>query len=250
METTEGGVHARERTAREHLQRCFVLHRRDYGNTSLIVELFCATHGRLPVLAKGAKRGRLAPAAMLQPFRPLWVSWTGRGEVHTMTSSEPAGRALALAGKTLFCGFYLNELLLRLLERGDPHENLFAFYYAALARLAEDEDLETVLRQFELRLLDEIGYAPVLDREDGSGELVRPDLQYACGAGFGPRRIESGERGTGISGEILLGLAHGERFSGIAAREARQFMRSLLAPHLGSRPLKSRELFRRWRPHA
>lgn len=236
-----------DRTARDHLQRCFVLHRRDYGNTSLIVELFCAAHGRLPVLAKGAKRGRLAPAAVLQPFRPLWMSWTGGGEVHTLIRSEPAGRALTLTGKALICGFYLNEILVRLLERGDPHEDLFAFYHAALTNLARDEDLETVLRQFELRLLDEIGYATALDREGEDGEAVVPGRRYACDAGSGPRRVAAGEGGFGVSGETLLGLSSGGQLSREQAREARELMRRLLAPHLGGRPLKSRELFRRWR---
>jgi DNA repair protein RecO (recombination protein O) len=236
-----------DRAARDHLQRCFVLHRRDYGNTSLIVELFSASRGRLPVLAKGAKRGRCAPAAMLQPFRPLWASWTGRGEVHALTRSEPAGRGIELTGKALFCGFYLNELLVRLLERNDPHEDLFAFYCAALTSLSSTRDLETVLRQFELRLLDEIGYAPVLDREGGGGEPVRPGVRYACDVQAGLRRKGVGEAGGGYSGETLLGLAAGEQLCGDAAREARTLMRDLLAPHLGPRPLKSRELFRRWR---
>jgi len=189
-------------------------------------------------------------AALLQPFRPLWISWTGRGNVHTLTRSEPAGRVLALAGRALFCGFYLNELLLRLIERGDPHEDLFAFYSAALARLADGQDLETVLRQFELRLLDEIGYAPLLECEEGSGEPVRPGFRYVCGSGFGPRKIAIDEGDVGIGGETLIGLAKGERLSGISVREARELMRRLLEPHLGPRPLKSRELFRRWRPRS
>ncbi|MBP8282604.1 MAG: recombination protein O N-terminal domain-containing protein, partial [Chromatiaceae bacterium] len=100
--------------APEPLRRCFVLHRRDYGNTSLLLDLFCAETGRLPVLAKGAKRGRTPATAILQPFRPLWANWTGLGEVRTLTSAEPAGRTLDLDGQALFCGFYLNELLTRL----------------------------------------------------------------------------------------------------------------------------------------
>ena len=102
-----------------------MLHRRDFSNTSLILEVFSAAHGRLPVLAKGAKRGKGA-APMLQSFRPLWLSWSGGGEVKTLVRSEPAGRAFELKGDALFCGFYLNELLMRVLGRGDPHQHLFA----------------------------------------------------------------------------------------------------------------------------
>jgi DNA repair protein RecO (recombination protein O) len=235
-----------DRLARDHLQRCFVLHRRDYGNTSLILELFCEAQGRVVVIAKGAKRGRPATSAILQPFLPLWMSWTGRGEVQTLVRSEAAGRAMNLSGMPLFCGFYLNELVVRLLQRGDPHEDLFAFYHAALLRLATDEDLETVLRQFELRLLDEIGYSPVLDRETVGGEPVRPGLRYRYEAGSGPRRLGETEAG-GVAGETLLGLAAGVPLAGRSVVEARDLLRALLAPYLGPRPLKSRELFRRGR---
>jgi DNA repair protein RecO (recombination protein O) len=236
-----------ERRAREHLQCGFVLHRRDFGNTSLIVEVFSADHGRLPVLAKGAKRAKSPAAALLQPFQPLWLAWTGRGEVPTLTRSEAAGRSLGLGGRALFCGFYLNELLMRLLARGDPHPDLFAFYHAALTALAADGDLETALRQFELRLLQELGYAQVLHREADGGEPVSPAGRYRCEPDSGPRPLAAGVGGFGVSGETLLRLASGEPLAGEAAREARELMRRLLAPHLGERPLKSRELFRRWR---
>jgi DNA repair protein RecO (recombination protein O) len=236
-----------DRQARDQLRRAFVLHRRDFGNTSLILEVFAAEHGRVPLLAKGAKRGRSAAAALLQPFQPLFLAWTGRGEVHALVRSEPAGRAFALAGGALYCGFYLNELLVRLLGRGDPHPVLFAFYHAALTDLAEGDDLERALRQFELRLLQELGYALILDREADSGEPVSPRHRYLCIPDSGPRRAAAGEGGFSVAGETLVRLAAGEPLTGEAAREARELMRRLLAPHLGERPLKSRELFRRWR---
>ncbi|MEA3277090.1 MAG: DNA repair protein RecO, partial [Pseudomonadota bacterium] len=146
-----------DKSARDHLQRCFILHRRDFGNSSLIVEVFSGVHGRLAAVAKGAKRGRGVTARILQAFRPLWLSWSGNGEVKTLVRSEPAGREIQLREKALFCGFYLNELLVRLLGRGDPHEDLFAFYHAALTELGEGVDPASVLRRFELRLLQEIG---------------------------------------------------------------------------------------------
>ena len=222
-----------------------MLHRRDYANTSLLLDLFCEAEGRVAVIAKGAKRGRAYAAALLQPFSPLWASWTGRGEVQTLVRCEPAGAAIGLQGRPLYCGLYMNELMVRLLQRGDPHEALFAFYHAALTRLAAAADLETVLRQFELRLLDEMGYAPALDREGESGAPVRAGLRYSCAPGSAPRRLGPSEAHRGVRGETLLGLAAGAPLAGELAREARDLMRSLLAPHLGSRPLRSRELFRR-----
>ena len=237
---------------REPLQRCFVLHRRDYANTSLLLDLFSAEAGRLPVLAKGAKRGRAALGAILQPFHPLWASWAGRGEVRSLTSAEATGSPLALSGQALFCGLYLNELLIRLLERGDPHPNLFAFYHAALQGLAGGEHLETGLRQFELRLLGELGYGPLLDQaEDGP---IRAEDRYHCVPGQPPRRVQAGEGGAqALQGATLLALVAGETLGEPwMAREARDLLRRLLAPHLGTRPIKSRELFRQARgkmPH-
>jgi len=236
-----------DRCARDSLQHCFVLHRRDFGNTSLVLEIFSASHGRLPVIAKGAKRGKGAAAASLQSFRPLWLSWSGSGEVKTLLRSEPAGRAFELSGITLYCGFYLNELLLRTLGRGDPHAHLFAFYHSALTDLGTGLDVETVLRQFELRLLQELGYAGTLDR-DADGQPVSSGCRYIHVPEVGLRPAQTGDVGT--SGATLLGLAGGTSLTGELAREARAFMRDLLAPHLGGRPLKSRELFRRWRSTA
>ena len=232
---------------REPLQRCFVLHRRDYGNTSLLLDLFSAEAGRLPVLAKGAKRGRAALGAILQPFHPLWVSWAGRGEVRTLTSAEAAGTPPALRGQALFCGLYLNELLTRLLERGDPHPALFAFYHAALQDLAGGAHLETGLRQFELRLLGELGYGPLLDQADEGP--IRAEDRYHCAPGQPPRRVRAGEGDAqALHGATLLALVAGETLGEAwMAREARDLLRRLLAPHLGTRPLKSRELFRQAR---
>ncbi len=232
-------------SARDNLHRCFVLHRRDFGNTSLLIEVFSAEQGRLPAVAKGAKRGRSNTAADLQPFRPLWLGWVGRGEVKTLIRAEPAGRAVGLAGTALYCGFYLNELLMRLVGRNDPHEALFAFYYAALMELGQGGSPDTALRQFELRLLREIGYGIALERDAVSGESVLPGRRYAYEPEAGLRGALQPADTFTVSGETLLRLAAGQELRGAQAREARELLRRLLGPHLGGRPLKSRELFRR-----
>lgn len=232
---------------RDRLCRCFVLHRRDFGNTSLLIEVFSAEEGRLPVLAKGAKRGRRSTAADLQPFRPLWLGWVGRGEVKTLVRTEPAGAPHELPGTALFCGFYLNELLMRLVGRHDPQEGLFAFYHAALAELAQGVDLDSALRRFELHLLRELGYGIMLDQDAVSGEAVLPRLRYVYEPESGLREDAGPCNGFTVSGETLLMLAAGKSLQGVQAREARELLRRLLRPHLGERPLKSRELFRQWR---
>lgn len=234
------------------LRRGFVLHRRDHRNTSLLIELFSAEAGRLVVIAKGAKaaaRGRSPLASLLQPFQPLWLAWSGRGEVKTLTQAEAAGAALNLCGERLYCGFYLNELLLRLLERADPHEALFVFYQQALADLVA-APVEAVLRRFELHLLEELGYAPDLER-DADGAALVPEGQYRYQPQYGliaqPAGLAEGEAALapGITGAALARLRAGEALSGAEARAARHLMRAALAPHLGPKPLKSRALFRR-----
>jgi DNA repair protein RecO (recombination protein O) len=232
--------------SRDRLEQAFVLHRRDYANTSLLLEVFSGPYGRFPVIAKGAKRGTSPAAHLLQPFTPLWLSWSGRGEVRTLARVEPAGNALVLPGKALVCGFYLNELLMRLLGRSDPHEDLFAFYHAALTRLTEGTDLDGPLRQFELRLLQDTGYALDLGREWDTSLAVTTGRRYLYEAERGFRAAGEGEEGLLVTGETLLALAVDAPLAGALAREARALMRAALAPHLGSRPLHSRELFRQW----
>lgn len=231
----------------DRLEQAFVLHRRDYANTSLLIEVFSGPHGRFPAIAKGAKRGRSPAATLLQPFTPLWLSWSGRGEVRTLARVEPAGNALRLPGKALLCGFYLNELLMRLLGRNDPHEDLFAFYHAAVTRLAQGTDLDGPLRQFELRLLQDTGYALELGREWDTHLAVTAGRRYIYEAERGFRAPIEGEEGLLLAGETLLALAADAPLAGVLAREARALMRAALAPHLGSRPLRSRELFQQWR---
>jgi DNA repair protein RecO (recombination protein O) len=228
--------------SRDRLEQAFVLHRRDYANTSLLIEVFSGPHGRFPTIAKGAKRGRSPSAVLLQPFTPLWLSWSGRGEVRTLARVEAAGGALTLPGKALFCGFYLNELLMRLLGRNDPHEDLFAFYHAALTRLTQGTDLDGPLRQFELRLLQDAGYALDLEREWDTGRPVVAGRRYVYEPELGMRAAGTDD-GPTVCGDALLALTAGESLTGAPAREARGLMRAALAPYLGARPLKSRELF-------
>jgi DNA repair protein RecO (recombination protein O) len=235
-------------SARDRLQQGYVLHRRNYSDTSLLIEAFTADHGRMPLLAKGAKRGRSPSAALLQPFTPLLFAWSGRGEVQTLLRVEPAGRPVALVGDSLYCGFYVNELLMRLLGRQDPHERLFLFYQAVLDELTEGADLNGPLRRFELRLLAELGYAAELGWESGRDLPVRPDLHYVYSSDQGLLPAPSPDIEGAVSGTTLLALTKGTALTGTHAREARALMRRLLAPYLGERPLRSRALFSARRP--
>jgi DNA repair protein RecO (recombination protein O) len=231
-------------TERHALLDCFVLHRRDYGNSSLLLEVFSRAEGRFPVLAKGAKRQRNAPAALLQLFTPLLIAVSGRGEVKTMIQLEPAAAAVPLTGAGLYCGFYLNELLMRLVGRNDPHQTLFDAYIEALAGLAKGDDLAAVLLGFVLQLLTQTGYAMVLDQEAGSRRPVDPEARYVYHPESGLQRQHAAAMGWSVSGRTLLALANKRVLDAQGRHEAKVLMRTVLSYHLGERPVKSRELFR------
>ncbi len=224
---------------RSELQPAFVLHRRPYSNTSLLLEVFLLHEGRMPLLAKGATGGRALGASLLQPFLPLLVSRSGRGEVRTLGRYEAAGPPLPLRGQQLYCGFYVNELMVRLVQREEPHPGLFAAYQETLRRLVEEGDPEPALRRFEVGLLADLGYGLVLEREAGSDRAVDPAGRYEYVVELGPVAAPGGELG----GSTLLKLATGEPLAGEERREARRLLRGVLDHYLGGRPLKSRELF-------
>lgn len=216
----------------------YVLHTYPYKETSLIVELFTRRHGRVGLLAKGARRPRSALRGVLLAFHPLHLSWSGSAELGTLVAADWAGGQPALSGIGVMCGFYLNELLLRLLPREDPHEQLFAVYGASLAQLAAASDRAAVLRSFEHRLLDELGYAPLLVRDAASGAPVDPGRRYGYDPERGPLAAD-GSAGT-VDGQTLLDIARDEYSRETTREEARQLLRTLIAWRLGSQVLHTR----------
>src|SRR5437762_9356107 len=148
-------------------QPAFVLHAHPYRETSLIVEALTADYGRVALVARGAKRPRSELRGILQAFQPLTLSWSGSGEIKTLTRAEWRGGLPLVTGSALLCGFYLNELVLKLVPREDPHARLYDEYESALAELANGAEQAPVLRRFELRLLAELGYALALAHEVG-----------------------------------------------------------------------------------
>lgn len=229
------------------LQPSFVLHSRPYRDSSAIVELFTAEHGRLSAVARGARRQgkKVGRGGLLQPFVPLLLSFAGRTELKTLGAIESAGPPLALGGERMFSGMYMNELLVRLLHRHDPHPELFAAYSDALRALAGAAIPDTVLRPFELFLLRELGYNLALDIDGDSGATIVAGERYR----FHPEQglvLSAGEPPRGVAtypGAHLLLLAAGE-FGGPARATAKHLLREVLRHHLGDVPLRSRELFR------
>ena len=227
------------------LHSCFVLHSRPYSNTSLLIEFFSQSEGRIPAIAKGARSRHSKLRGVLQPFVRLLAGFSGRGEVATLMAVEAGDNPVRLSGEALYCGFYLNELLMRLVLRGDPHEGLFSDYQEALAELASGVDMEPCLRRFEMRLLTRLGYGLCLDSDADTGEAVRPDRYYHYEIEKGAVMRAAGSRSDAdVQGKTLLALARDRELDSVGRRQARHLMRRILSHYLGPRPLKSRELFR------
>ncbi len=223
----------------------FVLHSYPYKETSLIVEVFTRRFGRLGLLARGARRPRSMMRGVLLAFHPLRLTWSASAELGTLMSAEWGGGQRSLAGTGLMCGFYINELLLRLMPREDPHEALFDAYGTALARLAEGGAAQTaaqatVLRGFERRMLAELGYAPVLDRDAANGAAIEPDRHYAYEAERGPVETRRANGDSVISGRTLLDMAADNYDDARTRDEARRLMRALIAERLGGQSLHTR----------
>ena len=218
----------------------FVLHAYPYKETSLVVEVFSRAYGRIGLLARGARRPRSAMRGVLLAFHPLRLTWTSSAELGTLISAEWSGGPGALAGTGLMCGFYLNELLLRLLPREDPHENLFDAYAAALESLYVGKGQPAVLRSFERRLLAELGYAPVLDRDARSGATIDAAKSYAYEAERGPVETQRGGGESVVSGSTLLDMAADNYENPRTREEARRLMRVLIAERLSGQALHTR----------
>jgi DNA repair protein RecO (recombination protein O) len=222
----------------------YVLHTYPYKETSLIVELFTRRFGRVAVLARGARRPRSAMRGMLLSFQALRVSFTGSIELANLISVEWAGALQPLAGQGLMCGFYLNELLLRLLPREDPHEALFDTYGHALEQLSRASDMSVVLRGFEKRLLAELGYAPLLDR-DVASRPIDPDALYAYEPERGPMLVNGTRSGAlVVRGRTLLDVAADDYTSAATREEARNLMRALIGERLHGQVLHTRTVLR------
>lgn len=219
----------------------FVLHTYAYKETSLVAELFTRDFGRVAVVARGARRPLSALRGLIQPFNPLLLSWYGRGELRTLHAAEWQGGLAPLGGRPLIAGFYVNELVLKLLARDDPHEGLYAYYCQALAALAAGPaGLEPLLRRFELQLLKEIGYAATLDRLAGSQAPVDAAGHYRYIPGHGVASAQG--EGIAVSGCTLLDLAAGDFSSPTTLGEGKHLMRALIQHHLGGKALYTRQL--------
>ena len=223
----------------------FVLHSYAFRETSLILEVYSRSHGRLAIVARGARRPKSSLRGVLMNFQPLQLSWFGKGEVRTLHSAEWQGGQPQLQGTALMCGFYLNELLLNLLARDDPHQQLFDYYRGTLYRLAHEADHAATLRCFEKHLLQELGYALVLDREAGSDKAIQAELCYRYAVERGALLDDSNaQTGVAVLGKTMLDMAVDDYTDPTTAQQSKQLMRMLLNHHLDGKILHTRELIK------
>ncbi|MES1941440.1 DNA repair protein RecO [Salinisphaera sp. T5B8] len=225
---------------RIELTPAIVLHRRAWRDTSFIVEAFSREHGRIGVVAKGARRPKSRWRGLLEPLAALQLSWSGRGELYTLTDVETTRRH-TLAGNALMAGFYASELVMRLTARDDPHAAIHDSLAALLVALDDGAPAVVALRFFERDLLDELGYGVPLDITSDTGEPVEATLEYVYAPELGLRRrlgpVDEDE--VAVAGSALQGLVSG-RFGGRSdVHAARVLMQRAIAPHLGPQPLKS-----------
>jgi DNA repair protein RecO (recombination protein O) len=227
---------------RVHDEPAFVLHATPYRETSLVVQVFSRHYGRVALVAKGAKRPHSALRQVLLSLQPLLASWSGKGEVKTLTSASWVGGQGRLRESGLVNGFYLNELLLKLLAREDPHEHLFDLYALTLAGLGRNEPAQPLLRGFELGLLRELGLGIALDVcHDRSP--VQAVQNYVCIPEYGVRPARSSDDDVPIvSGATLLDLELGKFIDNRTVQESKLLMRFLLNHALAGRALSTRQI--------
>ena len=258
------------------LQPGYILHYREYQESSFIVDAFCLTHGRVSLFARSARQSRPQVRALYQPFRPLLISWVGSGELRTLTGIEDSGNVHELKDVRLACGYYINEIVLRLLGKDQPNDPVFAYYALALSELEQNElNYEAVLRTFELQLLDTLAVLPDFRHCLLEGASVQPELEYtyypanaialpaqetqthgllkkrhvlpekmvsASGTVVHPDGITE-DKGIQVQGKTLIALQDLDFSDREVIAECRPLMKQILREQLGDKPLRSRELF-------
>ncbi len=220
-----------------------LLHSYAYRETSLIAEVFARDHGRVALVAKGAKRPHSALRSVLVTFQPLRLGWSGGGEVKTLVRAEWGGAPHRLIGPAMMSAWYLNELLMRLMVRDDAHEAVYDTYMETLAHLASGVRVSAALRRFEWTLLREIGYGFDPQATDADAD-VEPDRWYRVGAEGGPEAAREGESAQPglVRGDTLLALAADDFENMPDEPGLRRLMRERLDYHMNGRPMATRRV--------
>jgi DNA repair protein RecO (recombination protein O) len=229
---------------RVQLEPAFLLHHYPWRDSSRILEFFTRVHGRVSVFARAARRGGTSLPAALQPFGELLVSWSARGEAGQLTGAERVGAPAFLAGDRLMSGFYVNELLIKLLPKHDAHPALYDAYAAVVARLHDPAvDPARALRIFEKRLLEELGWGLELAHDALTGDPIDPRRAYRYRIDGGAEAVDGVAEGALVmAGASLLSLAREDLADPQSLADARRLLRAALDQCLDGRSLRTREV--------
>ncbi len=227
------------------LTPCFILHSRSYLESSLILDIFSREYGRLHLIAKGAKREKSPFSGLMQPYQRLLMAWRGKSELMTLVDVEADIEPYVLSDAKIIAGFYVNELLVRLLHQHESHPELFDLYNKAILDLSVSESIDAVLRFFEKGLLETLGYGLVLDHDIGNGQAIEADRKYYYLIDSGPTK-DTPLTGNyiEITGNSLLALEKESLENKSELEETKRLMRFILQSHLGTKPLASRALYK------
>ena len=230
---------------RVELEPAFVLHGRAYRETSELLEAMTRNHGRVSFVARGMRRPKAGLRGILQPFQPLLVSWSGRGSsLMTLRAAETSGAGISLQGTALMSAFYVNELVLRFLHKGDPHPHLYAAYEETLQRLGRADPPELALRRFEMELLAEAGYGLNLQHDAVTGAPLDPAGHYQYVIEQGPVPVDAPrEDDVSYTGAELLAIGDGRFDDALHLASARRLLRGVLDHYLAGKPLRTRAVF-------
>jgi len=232
------------------LTPCYILHRRDYSETSLILEVFSREHGRINLIAKGAKRNKKQQSSNFNLYQQYNISWVAKSELGTLTDIEFVASSRSLKPEQMMTGFYMNEIMLRLLHKHEPHPELFDSYDISINELISGASEQIILRYYEKTLLQSLGYGVILDHEVETGESLNKDEDYFYKFDYGPvSTSETRDSGITISGKTLLELDNEILSEQKNINEAKALLRTILDQHLGDKPLASKSLYQSYIKH-
>jgi DNA repair protein RecO (recombination protein O) len=235
---------------------CYILHSRPYQDNSLIIQCLSWERGLISILSKGARSSKKQLLSLLQPFQSLSISYLGKGDLYILTGVELHSQVNShistplLKGKSIYCAYYINELILRLLPIEETNPDLFSLYQKTLHKLQNTDSIEIVLRIFEIRLLAILGYELNLQYDIHTGKKIKENINYYYDPLSGPYEIEdkllcnSKQQITCVSGKTLLAISFLDFESQQVKKESKLLLRQVLQNHLGDKPLKSREVYR------
>ncbi len=231
-------------TRRAAGEPAWLLHHRPFRDTSRILDIFSREHGRLSVVARGSRSAKSKLNGILRPFLPLQLSWVMCSDLGTLTGAEMGGPPMSLAGESLLSGYYVNELLLRLLHRHDPQPEIFDAYQGTIEALNSNPEVAATLRNFEIEMLRLLGYALNLDHDTGTGAVLIADKRYEYRVEQGPVSVSERDGPMMFSGAELTAIGRREFSQPDTLRNAGRLLRHVIAWHLDGRELKSRKVLK------